>query len=260
MSGVSLKNLVFLVSLCLFAIAPALSQTPLTERNASRLNIVVPSDRLDPDVRMFEGNVVLVPDGDAVSIAAKSGAIYSIRLYGIDAPERSQAYGQESAKQLAALIQGMDVVVVIQKSDENDNYIAIVYLDGEDVSLVQLKKGMAWYYPKYDFGPDSSQNVLEQAETTAREAKIGLWKDASPVSPWEFRGENYRSPSQTAKAALQTTEEEKTVGPAVRPSQNKTNSSAGKQYVLGPRGGCYYLRDGGVKVYVKDKTLCTKQQ
>jgi hypothetical protein len=31
-----------------------------------------------------------------------------------------------------------------------------------------------------------------------------------------------------------------------------------RKYILGPRGGCYYLNENGAKVYVRNKELCTK--
>ena len=30
-------------------------------------------------------------------------------------------------------------------------------------------------------------NIYAEAEDTARAAQAGLWRDAAPVSPWEFR-------------------------------------------------------------------------
>ncbi len=45
---------------------------------------------------MIEGNAVLVFDGDTIGIVAKDGSRFTIRLRGIDAPEKRQPFGRES--------------------------------------------------------------------------------------------------------------------------------------------------------------------
>lgn len=43
----------------------------------------------------------------------------------------------------------------------------------------------AWVYRKYSKNPD-----LLRLEAEAREAKRGLWFDADPIPPWEWRQQN----------------------------------------------------------------------
>ncbi|MGH9947376.1 MAG: thermonuclease family protein, partial [Pyrinomonadaceae bacterium] len=95
---------------------------------------------------MIEGNAVLIFDGDTIGIVAKDGSRYTIRLRGIDAPENRQPFGLESTNQLAYMVQGMDVVVIVGERDSNNKYIGAVFMDSEDVSLAQIRKGMAWCY------------------------------------------------------------------------------------------------------------------
>jgi endonuclease YncB( thermonuclease family) len=54
--------------------------------------------------------------------------------------------------------------------------------EGKDVSAEILKAGMAWHYKKYD----DSENY-SNLENKARKKRIGLWSDAAPVEPWNFR-------------------------------------------------------------------------
>jgi endonuclease YncB( thermonuclease family) len=61
-------------------------------------------------------------------------------------------------------------------------------LNGKDINLEMVQKGMAWHYKKYI----KSQNVEDRqsynnAEQDARLNKIGLWSDVNPVAPWEWR-------------------------------------------------------------------------
>lgn len=59
---------------------------------------------------------------------------------------------------------------------------------GVDCNLRQIKLGMAWHYKKYSKEQSSSdQTAYATAEDVARTAKAGLWNDASPIAPWDFR-------------------------------------------------------------------------
>ena len=42
---------------------------------------------------MLQGNVVAVSDGDTVKVLGSDNQSFSIRLMGIDAPEKSQSFG-----------------------------------------------------------------------------------------------------------------------------------------------------------------------
>ena len=55
-------------------------------------------------------------------------------------------------------------------------------VDGLDVSEEQVRRGMAWVYRTYSKDPQ-----LLRLEADAREARLGLWADATPVPPWEWR-------------------------------------------------------------------------
>jgi type III restriction enzyme len=53
-----------------------------------------------------------------------------------------------------------------------------------DVNLELVRRGLAWWYRHY--APKDKK--LERAEEEeARTAKRGLWADAEPIPPWEWR-------------------------------------------------------------------------
>ena len=60
--------------------------------------------------------------------------------------------------------------------------MALVLLDGVDVSAVMVIKGMAWVYTK--FNKDDSLPPL-QAEAAI--SQRGLWADDYPMPPWQWR-------------------------------------------------------------------------
>ena len=57
-----------------------------------------------------------------------------------------------------------------------------------DVGLEQIRSGLAWWYREYarEQGADD-RHSYEAAEQEARVARRGLWRDAGPVPPWDWR-------------------------------------------------------------------------
>jgi len=137
------------------------------------------------------GRVVAIADGDTITILDSSNLQHKIRLTGIDAPEKKQAFGQLSKQHLADLV--FDRVVTIEwlKKDRYKRTLGKVIANGQDVNLEQLKTGLAWHYKQYEREqPPTDRLEYAEAEDNARSKHIGLWRDTSPVPPWEFRHQN----------------------------------------------------------------------
>ena len=130
----------------------------------------------------LQGRVVGVSDGDTITVLDAKNHQHKVRLAGIDAPEKSQAFGQTSKKHLSEVVFGETVVVEWQKLDRYGRVVGKVLLEGFDVCLEQIRKGMAWHYKKY-----SSDQQLAAAEQSIRDHKIGLWSATNRIPPWDFR-------------------------------------------------------------------------
>ena len=129
----------------------------------------------------FTGNVVGVADGDTITVLRGREQI-KVRLAEIEAPEKAQPFGNKSKQALSALVYGKAVLVVDQGQDRYKRTIGRVYQDDVDVSAEQIKQGMAWVYRKY-----SKDVSLLSLEDEAKAQRLGLWADAEPVPPWEWR-------------------------------------------------------------------------
>lgn len=107
---------------------------------------------------------------------------YRIRLRGIDAPENSMPYGKEAKEELAMLVQGKCLRVLVYGEDRYGRTVGDVYCNGIFVQEIMLKKGCAWHYTAYD-------QRLEFAtwEKEARAKRIGLWASPNPEKPWDYR-------------------------------------------------------------------------
>lgn len=133
----------------------------------------------------FSVKVVAISDGDTFTCVNDDNLQLKIRINGIDAPEKKQAFGNKSKELLSSLIFGKRINIDVQSKDGYGRYIAYVYSpEGKDVALLMLHEGMAWHFTKYD-----NNKVYSDAENVARKAKRGLWSESSPKAPWDFRAQ-----------------------------------------------------------------------
>ncbi len=134
------------------------------------------------------GRVVGVVDGDTVVLLDPALKQYRVRLQGIDAPESRQPFGQRSKQNLSSLVYGRQVVAECGKQDKYKRSVCKIVVDGKDANLAQIEAGMAWWYRTYAKEQAAADRALyESAEFAAREEKRGLWTDAAPVAPWDWR-------------------------------------------------------------------------
>ena len=134
------------------------------------------------------GLVVGVSDGDTITVLDADKVQHKIRLAGIDAPEKKQAFGNRSKESLSALAFDKTVNVETDKQDRYGRQVGKVLVNGQDVNLVQVERGMAWFYRQYQREQSpNDRRLYEAAEDAARVDKRGLWRDADPMPPWEFR-------------------------------------------------------------------------
>jgi len=130
----------------------------------------------------FSGRVVGVTDGDTISVL-RGGHPTTVRLVGIDAPEKGQAYGQRAKQFAATLAFGQTVTVRVSGHDRYMRLLAEVILpDGRSLNQEMVRAGYAWWFRKY-----SRDLTLAHLEAEAREAHRGLWADRAPEAPWTYR-------------------------------------------------------------------------
>lgn len=133
--------------------------------------------------------VLLSPDNQSITV----------RLAEIDAPEKSQAFGQAAKQFTSDLCFGKMVKLIGNQKDQYGRTVAAIELEnGTNINHEIVKQGYAWQYRAY-----SKSMELAMLEQQAREARLGLWQDANPTPPWNFRKE----------AKTQRTEKKRTYKP-----------------------------------------------
>lgn len=137
---------------------------------------------------IITGTVRSVVDGDTLYIIDSSRNEQKIRIYGIDCPEPKQAYGTEAKEKLRSFIDGKTITLIVTGHDRYGRVVGIVLKDSVDVGLSLVKSGHAWAYRKY-LGPEYLTKYIE-AESYAKNKKLGLWEKGNAVEPWNYRRKN----------------------------------------------------------------------
>jgi endonuclease YncB( thermonuclease family) len=66
--------------------------------------------------------------------------------------------------------------------DRNGRLLARVWCSGTDANAEQVRRGMAWVFDRY-----VKDRSLYRLQERARLQRLGLWTDAEPVPPWQWR-------------------------------------------------------------------------
>lgn len=163
-------------------------------------------------------------DGDSFTvIRLDTRQRVQVRLYGVDAPENGQAFGQASRRSLVSLLRNRTLDIRPMDEDPYGRTVAVVFVapadsaekpdgsaplsrsnarhgtkrgEGVDktdapetapvcVNTEQLDRGMVWFYPHFCHA--SFCREWKKREQAARAARVGLWRDKNPVRPWSWR-------------------------------------------------------------------------
>ena len=198
----------------------------------------------------FDGRVVRVVDGNTVVVENQTTrAQVRVLLRGVDAPELRQPFGAESRRNLERLFGGATVRVEFKFTDRYGQAFGLVLKDGMDAGLEQLTSGLAWHRLRLvnELPPDE-RKLYEETEREARRARRGLWKDAAPVAPWQFRQANNYSDDPR---------DEPPPAPAVAPA---TPVSANRRTKLYFTSECAGFRTVPARLLVRFKTAEAAQR
>lgn len=124
-------------------------------------------------------------DGDTAKFDM-NGEIIKVRFLAVDTPEsvhptkEVQAYGIEASNFTKEKLKNAKTIELefdnnSDKTDKYGRYLAWIWIDGELLQDLLVKEGlakMAYLYADYKY-----TGILQESEKTAKESKIGIWKD-----------------------------------------------------------------------------------
>ncbi|SUA62834.1 hypothetical protein RP300_02443 [Oligella urethralis] len=131
---------------------------------------------------VLTGRVVKVSDGDSITLLDMNHKQHRVRLSQIDAPEQKQPFSRVAKEALADLIATKEVRLQIEGKDRYQRLLAEVFIGGTNVNLYMVRQGYAWAYTQY-----MTDNQYLEAQQAAQRERLGLWRDANPLAPWEYR-------------------------------------------------------------------------
>ncbi len=132
------------------------------------------------------GYVVWVTDGDTLTVLDSNLDFTTIRIYGIDTPEKGQPYGYMAYAYTAYRSLARKVRIDPVEKDRYGRLVARLTVNGESLAALLIKRGAAWVYDRYCRSPECPR--LRRLEEEARSAEKGLWGwTAEPIPPWVWR-------------------------------------------------------------------------
>lgn len=140
------------------------------------------------------GEVVGIVDGDTLDVLTADKTQYRIRFAAIDAPEKTQPFYEVSRQSLANMVHRQKVTAECRKHDRFRRAVCKVLLEGRDIGLMQIQRGLAWHSKPFahEQAP-ADRRFYADAENEARAARRGLWRNPEPVPPWEYRASKHHS-------------------------------------------------------------------
>ena len=132
--------------------------------------------------------VLRVIDGDSVKVRLPNGDEYSVRMYGIDAPEKAQRAGSESQDYLQQVVRSRrEWRLRVVDTDRYQRLVGVLYPEGGSVrdsaNHAMVESGFAYWYREYG----GEELGFDDSERYARRARAGVWESDGSVKPWEFR-------------------------------------------------------------------------
>jgi endonuclease YncB( thermonuclease family) len=122
----------------------------------------------------YRGIVTTVVDGDTL-IVEYVGQHISVRLWGIDAPKRSERLGTEAANSLAQFCLKKYATVNTTGEDAYGRMLGVVTCGSVNVNEAQARRGLA----RVTVNQGLDAQPLRTAERAARKRERGLWSPAA---------------------------------------------------------------------------------
>ena len=144
---------------------------------------------------------IKVSDGDTLSVQKVEngkfvGEVMKIRMFGIDAPEKTQDYGIESKQALEKLVNGKILEIEEKNRDRYGRTVAVVCVNGQNVNEEMVKNGNAWWYQEYD----KKDTKMQAYQENAKKNKLGLFGKKGYVEPWNYRKEKKAAAKSKTKS------------------------------------------------------------
>jgi endonuclease YncB( thermonuclease family) len=143
-----------------------------------------------PQTPFLNGTVAYVVDGDTLAVKDAQGDLVTVRLSGVDTPEkpweghwRAQPFSAQATRFTTEWAAGREVTVRLKPDVTHGRAVGEVFVDGRSLNRELLRAGLGWWNRKYE----PHDHDLQRLEAEARAARRGLWSEPNPTPPWQHR-------------------------------------------------------------------------
>ena len=133
-------------------------------------------------------DVLRVIDGDSVKVRLPEGDAHSVRMYGIDAPEKDQRSGRDSQDYLQRVVRSRrEWRLRMVDVDRYQRLVGVLYPEGGSVrdsaNHAMVESGLAYWYREYG----GEELGFDDSERYAKRERAGVWGQKNSVKPWDHR-------------------------------------------------------------------------
>jgi endonuclease YncB( thermonuclease family) len=133
----------------------------------------------------LQGQVTAIGNGDSFTLVSQKLPV-KIRLLAVAVPEGNQAYSSVARQHLSDLI--LNKFVVVRYSALEEFLVGQVLIGDTDIGAQMIRDGVAWYDKSEErMLSETERQIYALSMDAARSEHRGLWQDAAPVAPWEYR-------------------------------------------------------------------------
>lgn len=118
----------------------------------------------------FQGTVTSIVDGDTVHVILSNKSALTVRLDGIDTPERGEPFSAQATRATRVMLFSKQVALTATDVDRYGRLVARLKVEGVDAGLELVRQGLACHFTRY-----SSDPALAQAQVNAQRLGIGFW-------------------------------------------------------------------------------------
>ncbi|HVQ40544.1 MAG TPA: thioredoxin domain-containing protein [Pyrinomonadaceae bacterium] len=154
---------------------------------------------------VLRGVVSEVRDGQTIVVVSGGRKLFVV-LKGVASPELKQEFGEVSQQYLASLV--LDKAVEVDFSQlASDHVVGKVFCNKLDIGLQVIRDGSAWFDKTSGYSlSEAERTVYANAQEAARGEMRGLWRDGSPMPPWEWRRAQLWKSTQPVAATYKRSE------------------------------------------------------
>lgn len=127
--------------------------------------------------KVVTGRCISVGDGQTLTLLS-GRTVTTVRLYAVDAPEKTQDFGAQSKNSLWELAFGQ-TLAVYPTQKEGGVVCGWVFAGKMGINAEQVKSGWA----RWDHSEAPNESKMSALESAARSAHLGLWQEPPPATP-----------------------------------------------------------------------------